>query len=307
MDIISYLLRPGPIIFCIFIGATMVMHYRCTIRHPFRRQLTSHSNLFAPYNVLAYSLSAVPNTPYLDVDVLPELKMLRDNWQLIRDEALQLQSGDHIKASDSYNDAAFNSFFKKGWTRFYVKWYGDTLPSAQQLCPQTAALVQSIPTIKAALFASLPPGGKLLLHRDPFAGSLRYHLGLSTPNSDDCYINVDGQFYSWRDGEAVLFDETYLHEAFNNTDQQRIILFCDIERPLKTAAARGFNRLISNTVVRASQTSNVKGEPVGLVSRLFGALCYIKIGGRWLKDEIRWLYFVLKYLLFSSLIYFIFF
>ena len=43
------------------------------------------------------------------------------------------------------------------------------------------------------MFAVLPPGGKLGAHRDPFAGSLRYHLGLVTPNSDKCRILVDGQ------------------------------------------------------------------------------------------------------------------
>ena len=307
MDIITFLLRPGPIILGIFIISSMVMHYRCTIRHPFRRQLTSYSNLFAPYNAFACALSAVPDDPFVELDGFPQLDTLRENWEVIRDEALQLRSGDHIKASENYNDVAFNSFFKKGWTRFYVKWYGHVLPSAEQLCPKTTALVQSLPSVKGVLFASLPPGGKLLLHRDPFAGSLRYHLGLSTPNSDDCYINVDGGFYSWRDGEHVLFDETYLHEAFNNTDQERIILFCDIERPLKTTAAQWVNRLVSNTVMRASRTSNIEGEPVGLVNRIFNVLYYIKIVGRWLKDEIRWLYFILKYLLFGSLIYFVFF
>ncbi|MGH6634584.1 MAG: aspartyl/asparaginyl beta-hydroxylase domain-containing protein, partial [Gammaproteobacteria bacterium] len=54
--------------------------------------------------------------------------------------------------------------------------------------------------------------------------SLRYHLGLVTPSSDDCFINVDGVPYSWRDGEAFLFDETYLHYARNDSDQYRLIL-----------------------------------------------------------------------------------
>ncbi|WP_419146018.1 aspartyl/asparaginyl beta-hydroxylase domain-containing protein, partial [Escherichia coli] len=36
-----------------------------------------------------------------------------------------------------------------------------------------------------------------------------------------------------RDGESVVFDETYVHEAYNHPDQNRIILFCDVERPLK--------------------------------------------------------------------------
>ena len=45
------------------------------------RQLTDHSTFMAPYNVLAYLFSAVPNQPYLDVAQLPDLAPLRDNWR----------------------------------------------------------------------------------------------------------------------------------------------------------------------------------------------------------------------------------
>lgn len=111
--------------------------------------------------------------------------------------------------------------------------YDNPHPSAATLCPDTLAILEEIPTVKAAMFTMLPPGGTLGLHRDPYAGSLRYHLGLVTPNHDDCAIIVDGERYSWRDGEEVIFDETYLHWAANKTDQDRIILFCDTERPMK--------------------------------------------------------------------------
>ena len=86
------------------------------------------------------------------------------------------------------------------------------------------------------MFAILEPGAHLNPHRDPFGGSLRYHLGLVTPNSDACFIVVDGERYSWRDGEAVMFDETFIHWAENKTPTTRIILFCDVERPLDQQA-----------------------------------------------------------------------
>lgn len=92
------------------------------------------------------------------------------------------------------------------------------------------------------MFTELAPDSRLVRHRDPYAGSLRYHLGLMTPNDDRCFIDVDGQRYSWRDGESVVFDETYIHYAENKTDQNRIIFFADVERPLKPA---GWNALIT--------------------------------------------------------------
>jgi beta-hydroxylase len=89
-------------------------------------------------------------------------------------------------------------------------------------------------------------------HRDPYAGSLRYHLGLVTPNDDGCWIDVDGQRYSWRDGEDVVFDETYIHQAKNETNVDRIILFCDVERPMRFRWAQAVNRWFATHLVQAT-------------------------------------------------------
>src|SRR5690606_341437 len=115
-----------------------------------------------------------------DVREFPELAPLQQNWRMIRDEALRLFDEGYIRAASGYNDLGFNSFFRRGWKRFYLKWYGEFLPSAQALCPQTTQMLSKIGSVNAAMFALLPPGSRLTKHRDPFAGSLRYHLGLST-------------------------------------------------------------------------------------------------------------------------------
>src|SRR5512135_553505 len=251
---LATLLAPKYIVLYAFIATAMAVHYRGRVRHGFLRQLTDHSSLMAPYNALMYLFSAVPNRPYVDVARFPQLKPLQDNWQTLRDEALQLFDQGRIRAAATYNDLGFNSFFKTGWKRFYVKWYDEPLPSAKALCPRTVELVQSIPGVNAAMFALLPPGSRLGAHRDPFAGSLRYHLGLVTPNSDRCRIVVDGEPYAWRDGEPVMFDETFIHTAENRSDVARIILFCDIERPLSNRVMRAVNHFVKSTVIRASQT-----------------------------------------------------
>ena len=105
---------------------------------------------------------------------------MRENWTTIREEALGLFSAGHIRAARKYNDLGFN-FFRSGWRRFYLKWYDEFLLSAQDLCPKTVELLSSCPSIHAAIFALLEPGGRLVTHRDPFAGSLRYHLGCPLP------------------------------------------------------------------------------------------------------------------------------
>jgi beta-hydroxylase len=245
------------------------IHFRGKVRLPFGRQLFDHSSFMAPINMFMHLFSKVPSTPYIPVREFPELSVLQDNWPIIREEGLRLIEMKKIKASEQNNDAGFNSFFKTGWKRFYLKWYDASHPSAERLCPQTYALLQGIPSVKAAMFAELPPGAKLNPHRDPFAGSMRYHLGLATPNDDRCFIEVDGQRYSWRDGQGVIFDETYIHWAENASDSDRLILFCDVERPMRFGWMQAVNRWLGRTMMTAAASPNETGDQTGLVSKLF--------------------------------------
>ena len=253
----------------LYVLCVLVVHLRGRVRLRFGRQLLDHSGLFAPYNVLMYAFSAARGKPFVERSQFGALDPLRDRWQAIREEALHLFDEGYIRAAEKHNDASFASFFKEGWKRFYLKWYGEPLPSAHTLCPNTVALLETIPSVRAAMFALLPPGAKLNPHRDPFAGSLRYHLGLITPNSDACRIFVDGEQYAWRDGEDVVFDETLVHWAENRTDTTRVILFCDVERPLRTPLMRGINRLVSRVLGRATRAQNVATEELGAVNRLY--------------------------------------
>ncbi|MBX8519283.1 aspartyl/asparaginyl beta-hydroxylase domain-containing protein [Pseudomonas cichorii] len=256
-------------ILMLFLCSTLYVHLRGKARLPLLRQFVNHSALFAPYNALMYLFSKVPSKPYLDRSQFPELDVLKDNWETIRDEAMHLFDEGYIRAAEKNNDAGFGSFFKKGWKRFYLKWYDKALPSAETLCPKTVALVNSIPNVKGAMFALLPGDSHLNPHRDPFAGSLRYHLGLSTPNSDACRIFVDGEEYSWRDGQDVMFDETYVHWVKNETQTTRVILFCDVERPLTNGFMTRINRSVSAFLGRATAPQNLDDERVGGINRAY--------------------------------------
>ncbi|MBV8034270.1 MAG: aspartyl/asparaginyl beta-hydroxylase domain-containing protein [Pelomonas sp.] len=289
-------------IVAVFVASTVYVHFRGRVRLRFFRQLMDHSTFMAPINCLMYLFSKLPAKPYLPVAGFPELKLLQEHWQDIRAEAFQLAEAGEIKKSDKYNDAGFNSFFKTGWTRFHLKWYGDAHPSARELCPVTTALLQRIPTVKAAMFAALPPGGRLVTHRDPFAGSVRYHLGLVTPNDDRCYISVDGERYSWRDGQGVIFDETYLHYAENQSDQMRIILFCDVERPLNNPVARWFNHFISHTLIRAAAAPNSDTDKTGGINKAFAYVQQVRLFGKRIKARSRFAYYGLQWLIFGGLL-----
>lgn len=293
------LLSVKSVIFGLFFASTVYTHYRGKIRLKLLRQLTDHSTFMSPINSFMYLFSAVPNKPYLDKNLkekyFPELQILHDNWKDIQEEAKQLMNQGHVQISEKYDDLGFNSFFRQGWKRFYLKWYDQFISSAQELCPRTVSLLQQIPALNAAMFTMLPPGSRLVLHRDPYAGSLRFHLGIITPNSDDCYIMVDGIPYSWRDGEDVIFDETFLHYAENKTDQDRLILFCDLARPMTNRVATAVNRFISRHVMRHAATKNKETDKIGLFNGLFKYVYQIRLIGKKIKQTNRNLYYFIKF------------
>jgi beta-hydroxylase len=293
--VIAILLKPQFMILYLFVACVAYVHFRGRERLRLGRQVIDHSTITAPYNVLMYMFSAVPNEPVVLTERFPELRKLRDNWQMIREEAAKLFDEGRIRAAAKNNDWGFHSFFKSGWKRFYLKWYEDFLPSARATCPQTVELLNSIPGVHGAMFALLPPGAKLGSHRDPFAGSLRYHLGLVTPNSNKCHIFVDGIECVWRDGEDFLFDETFIHRAENATDQARIILLCDVERPMKYRFMAAVNRWVSSHIIKASATDNVEGERVGVINKAFSYLYEIHIFSRRIKNWNYRAYYVLKF------------
>jgi beta-hydroxylase len=145
------------------------------------------------------------------------------------------------------------------------------------------------------MFALMEPHTHVGKHRDPFAGSLRYHLGLITPNSDHCRIFIDGTPYSWRDGQDLVFDETYVHHFENRTDQPRLVLFCDVERPMRNRLMQGVNRWVIANILPLTASKNVEGESIGFANRVFSRLYLMRPPLRRLKKAHRRFYYVLKY------------
>jgi len=289
MLFLHYLLGPTRIALGLIAVSATYVHFRGKARLPFTRQLTDHSTFAAPYNALVHLASRVPAKPFLDPAAFPDMSVVTANWQVFREEGLRLLADGRVRAATGDTDLGFHSFFKHGWKRFYLKWYDHPLPSAQALCSRSTEILRDIPSIKGAMFAVLPPNAYLGRHRDPFAVALRYHLGLRTPNERRCWIQVDGERRSWVDGEALVFDESYLHEAWNGSEITRLILLCDIERPL-TGPMRSVNRWVMRRVMRATGAPNEDGEPIGAINRFYSRIAGLQTAIKGLKSTNRPLY-----------------
>ena len=255
--------------------------------------------IFSPVNCFLYLFTKKSaRKPILDLNDFPELIEIQKNWKDIAQEASNLKNlGFFSKTTDqnssAYYDLGFRTFYKYGWSKFYLTWYGHSLKSAKQHCPKTVKLLESSPLVNGSMLTLLPVGSKLTRHLDPFASSLRLHISLDTPNDPSCFINVDGNSYYWKDGDGFLFDETYLHFAENQTNQDRLILMCDIDRPL-WFPANIFNKII-RFFMRASIVPNLPGDKRGLVNLIFSSIAPINQSMKQLKQTNLVLYKTIKH------------
>ncbi|AZW19494.1 aspartyl/asparaginyl beta-hydroxylase domain-containing protein [Bordetella hinzii] len=130
------------------------------------------------------------------------------------------------------------------WKTFVFMGYGMRSERNLARCPATARALRGIPGVRTAFFSILEAGKRIPLHKGPYNGVLRLHLGLRVPEPrEQCWIEVDGQRYAWREGEAVIFDDLYPHQVHNDTEGLRAVLFVDFERPCR-APVRWLNRLV---------------------------------------------------------------
>lgn len=256
--------------------------------------------IFTPLNCVLYLFTKQrARCAVMNMQDFGELAEIQANWKVIRKEVLSLYEKGYFETTtkpggSAYYDIGFRTFYKYGWSKFYLKWYGGyTHRSAMRLCPETVKVLKNIPSVNGAMFTIMNPKSQLTRHLDPAAASLRYHLGLVTPNSDDCYINVDGEKYSWRDGEAFMFDETYLHFVRNDSDRPRLILMCDVERPMNSL---GFlMNCIYKFLMRFTVVPNMEGDRRGFANLVFSGLAPVLEKSKALKETNRKLYLILKY------------
>jgi beta-hydroxylase len=252
---------PFVVLIVIYAGSFTYLYARCRDHLPAHKYLSNHVLLLAPLNFLFTFFIVGRPAAVLAPKSVPGLDKLRASYPIIRAEAKVLLDTGVFQRPPAVDEPGYNTFEKGGWRLYPLKWYTKECGTAAvAACPQTCAVLDSIPTIRSAMFTVLPPGGRLGRHHDPVASSLRYHLGLLTPNSEQCALMLDGERHVWRDGEELLFDQTYLHSAANNTDTVRVILFCDVDKTQLLGPIKALADAVNYALVAKFTGANDKGK-----------------------------------------------
>jgi len=179
--------------------------------------------------------SKVPDTPKIDNAHFLFLKEFTDNWEVIRDEAKEvLKFRDAIPGFQEISPDQYRLATEQNWKTFVLYGFGQRLEKNTQLTPKTAKILEKVPNLQTAMFSILAPGYHIPAHTGVTKGILRSHIGLIIPKDyEKCRIRVDDTITAWKPGEIFVFDDTYEHEVWNETEEERVILLYDFDRPMK--------------------------------------------------------------------------
>lgn len=183
--------------------------------------------------------SKVGDKPIHDASNFPWIRRLEDNWTVMREELDDILQ--HREALPSFHDITEDASTisqDDNWKTFFLYGYGVKAEENCARCPRTTELIEQVPGMTTAFFSILSPGKHIPPHRGPYKGVLRYHLGLKVPDpAEQCRIRVDDRIEHWEEGKSLVFDDTYNHEVWNETDGERAILFLDVKRPMRQPMA----------------------------------------------------------------------
>lgn len=225
-----------------------------------RRKLVKNSGRWVTRRLGAFlgRQSLVGDSPIVDDARFESLKAFTENWQSIRAEAEAILR--HREAIPAFHDVSPDQHkisTGKNWRTFILYGFGNRLDKNCAQAPFTAGLLAKIPHIQTAWFSILSPGYHIRAHRGVSKGILRAHLGLIIPkDAEKCRMRVGDVTKIWRPGELFVFDDTYEHEVWNDTSEERVILLFDFDRPM-----RFWGRAVNNTFIRLMKLTAFYQEP----------------------------------------------
>ena len=179
--------------------------------------------------------SKVGDAAVFDRSKFEWIEKLEAEWEDIRDEALAV-----LKNREGIPPLAQISPDHKGlddqdkWRSFFLWGYGFKVDQNCARCPKTTAALRNVPGLRTAMYSIHAPGMAIPPHKGVTAGMCVFHLALKVPKDRaNCAIRVEDEIVNWEDGVGFVFDDTKQHETWNRTDDERVILLIQFDRPLR--------------------------------------------------------------------------
>lgn len=209
---------------------------------------------------------------------LPFVPVLESNYEIIRDEFLAARNVTGNRGFQPYRAPSSTSSSSSpqqdslgylatdfgDWNVAYLYLHGINFEENLRLFPKTATLVKSLKRqYHHSFFSALSPSTHVTPHYGPTNKKLRCHLPLLVPNIDNndsdisetsCRLVVGGEIVRLQEGKCVVFDDSFLHEAYNdNNTEPRVVLIIDFWHPDFTDEEVRFLSYINNAQINSAK------------------------------------------------------
>lgn len=201
----------------------------------------------------------LPAIQFYDREDFPWLKDLEAATDVIREDFLGVYRQDnegfvpYINFSDG---TPVNQWVELNrsprWSVFYLWKDGARVEDNIARCPRAADAMKGVPLAEipnfapTVLYSLLAPKTTIPAHTGDTNARLIVHLPLIVP--EGCRFRVGNETREWNVGEAWVFDDTIDHEAWNDSNELRVIMMIDIWNPYLSNAERAMTREILNGV-----------------------------------------------------------
>lgn len=174
--------------------------------------------------------------PYGYESLLPIVRGLEAAHPAIKSEFLQNRGP--IEQLESY---AHYKGTQASWKAVYLFRNGRVVADSEQRVPHTFRFMKEqigdwLCPLLEMHFSVLAPGARILPHCDLWNFTINLHLAVDIPPA--CGLRVANEERGWEEGKCLLFDYSYLHEAWNNSDRHRTCLLMDLWNPEVSVAER---------------------------------------------------------------------
>lgn len=160
--------------------------------------------------------------------IYPWVKLLEDNFSVIKQEALSILEKNLMNVHPENDDLAGYGT----WNTFFFYKNGEAFPDNHRRCPLTSSILAKIPGVDIAgrsYFSAMTPGIHIKPHCGPHNFKLRTHLGIITPK--EAVIRVGNFIQPWAESKCIVFDDSFEHEVWNNSQTTRVVLIVDVWNP----------------------------------------------------------------------------
>jgi ornithine lipid ester-linked acyl 2-hydroxylase len=200
----------------------------------------------------------IDNSVFFDKEDFKWIYNLEENYKLILEEYEVVNRENRTIDVTEFSKEQLKAIEPNYWAVFPFKTFGIDIHKNRLKCPETSKLIDSIPYCTTAWFSIMKPDTNVLPHRGVFKGYLRCLICIKAPENQTLSgIFINDILYNFKKGEAVVFDDTFMHSAFNKSNQERVVLYIDFIRPMPYFL-KLITLLINKIISKSSYVKNFK-------------------------------------------------